>query len=201
MKPHPRQTKKQAVNPAAVLEGDRAAFEAWVRQESPRLYRMIVRILGDEDEARSAMQETFLQAYQRLHTFRGDAKLTTWLYAIGLNQARAARRKLQRQRVLEEADIERLQPPFRLGMYVERYAQWSPERLAELDERRRLVRQAIDRLPDDYRLVVILRDIEELSTAEAARVLELSEGAVRVRLHRARQALRALLDTHFGTGS
>ena len=103
--------------------------------------------------------------------------------------------------MLEEADIERLQPPFRLGMYVERYARWSPERLAELDERRRLVRQAIDRLPDDYRLVVILRDIEELSTAEAARVLELSEGAVRVRLHRARQALRALLDTHFGTGS
>ena len=201
VKPNPQQTKKHAVDPKAVLEGDRRAFEAWVRQESPRLYRMIVRILGDEDEARSVMQETFLQAYKRLHTFRGEAKLTTWLYAIGLNQARAARRKLQRFHTLEEADIERLQPQFRMGMYVERYARWSPERLAELSERQHLVRQAIDRLPDDYRLVIILRDIEELSTAEAARILELSDGAVRVRLHRARQALRALLDSHFGTGS
>lgn len=201
MKSKPRPIKPQPVDPEAVLRGDRAAFEAWVRQESPRLYRMMVRVLGDEDEARSAMQETFLQAYQRLHTFRGEAKLTTWLYAIGMNQARATLRKLQRFRTLEEADIERLQPQFRTGMYVEHYARWSPERIAERSERQRLVREAIDRLPDDYRLVIILRDIEELSTAEAARVLQLSSGAVRVRLHRARQALRALLDAHFGTQS
>lgn len=193
----PRQNKND-LDIEAILSGDQAAFEQLVHQESPRLFRVIVRILKDEDEAQSVMQETFLQAYQRLHSFRRESKLTTWLYAIGINLARAALRKKKRLDVLEESDIDRLQPSFSKGMYAQKYEAWNPQKLAERSERKRLVHQAIDKLPPDYRMVVILRDIEQLSTTEAARMLEISEGALRVRLHRARQALRTLLAKHFG---
>lgn len=195
--PLEKQQRAEQVDQDAVLRGDRAAFEQLVRVESPRLYRVILRILHDEDEARSVMQETFLQAFKRLSTFRGESKLTTWIYAIGINLARAALRKTRRLTVLEEQDIERLQPRFRMGMYVEQYEAWNPQRISERKERRRLVHEAIAQLPDDYRTIVTLRDIEELSTAEAARILEISEGAARVRLHRARQALRKILDGYF----
>ena len=192
-------TPKPPIDTEALLRGDRAQFEMLVRQESPRLFRVIVRIIKDEDEARSVMQETFLQAYQRLHSFRRESKLTTWLYAIGINLARASLRKTRRYDMLEEADIERLQPSFNKGMYAQKYEAWNPHLHVERSERQRIVREAIDRLSPDYRLVVILRDIEQLSTSEAARILEISEGALRVRLHRARQALRALLEKHFGS--
>lgn len=189
--------KKQAVDTDAVLRGDRAAFEDLVRQESPRLYRVILRILHDEDEAKSIMQETFLQAYKGLETFRGESKLTTWLYGIGINLARAALRKQQRLQPLEDQELDRLQPEFRQGMYAEPYEPWNPEKLAELKDRKGLVHKAIEQLPEQYRTVLVLRDIEEWSTEETAKMLSISEGAVRVRLHRARQALRALLDPYF----
>lgn len=181
----------------AVLQGDRHAFAELVRQESPRLFRVILRIVRDEDEAQSVLQETFLQAYKRLGTFRRESKLTTWLYAIGINQARAALRKTRRFDTFDEQDIDRLQPVFMNGMYVDGHHRWHPDAVAERNERHRLVHAAIDKLPETYRTVVILRDLEDLSTAEAAQVLGISEGAVRVRLHRARQALHALLADHF----
>ena len=192
---------KDGLDVQAILSGDVRAFEELVRQESPRLYRVIVRIVRDPDEARNVLQETFLQALRGLHAFRGDARLTTWLYGIGINQARAALRRNRRYQTLEEEDIDRLQPSFRSGAYADRMRHWNPDRVTEHRERQRLVRDAIDQLPENYREIVILRDMEELSTAETARILEISEGAVRVRLHRARQALRALLDRHFGDGS
>ncbi|MDX1740321.1 MAG: sigma-70 family RNA polymerase sigma factor [Rhodothermales bacterium] len=178
----------------ALLRGDRAEFEELVRRESDRLFRVIVRIVRDDDEAASVMQETFLQAFERIHTFRGDSKLTTWLYAIGINLSRAALRKTRRTTALEEADLDRLQPSFSRGMYRDSGRDWDPQKLAEQSEVQRLVREAIDRLPEDYRVVVTLRDMQELPTAEVAQVLGISEGAVRVRLHRARQALKTLLD-------
>ena len=132
------------IDTEAVLRGDREAFEQLVRQESPRLFRVIVRILKDEDEARSVMQETFLQAFQRLHSFRRESKLTTWLYAIGINLARASLRKTRRYDMLEEADIERLQPSFAKGMYAQKYEAWNPQRHAERSERQRLVRSEFE---------------------------------------------------------
>jgi RNA polymerase sigma-70 factor (ECF subfamily) len=194
-----QQPYTEPVDVDALLAGNRREFEKLVRQESPRLFRVIVRILRDEDEARSVMQETFLQAYQRLDTFRRESKLTTWLYAIGINLSRASLRKTRRYDAFDEQDIERLQPSFAKGMYVQKYEDWDPHKLTERSERQRLVREAIDQLPPDYRLVVVLRDLEGLSTAEAARVLEISDGALRVRLHRARKALRSLLEPHFGS--
>lgn len=182
----------------ALLAGDKAAFEKVVLKESPRLFRMIMRIVQDEDEAKSVMQETFLQAYKRLSTFRRESKFSTWLYAIGLNLARASLRKLKRLDTLDEETIQRMQPVFSNGMYAESYESWNPQKIAEKAERKNIVHKAINQLPDDYRAIVTLRDIEELSTTEVAEILDISEGAVRVRLHRARNALRKLLDQYFG---
>lgn len=182
----------------ALLRGDHATFELLVRQESPRLYRMIVRMVQNEDEAQSVLQETFLQAYKRLHTFRRESKVTTWLYAIGLNLARASLRKARRYNPMEEEDLERLQPNFtKRGIFADSADSWNPQKVTERAERRRLVHAAIQKLPDSYRDIVVLRDIEGLSSAEVAQIVNISEGAVRVRLHRARQALRSLLAIHF----
>ncbi len=214
--PLPKRTPRQSIMPTndpspvdleALLAGNRTEFEKLVIQESPRLFRILVRMLGDDDEARSIMQETWLQAWQRLDSFRRESKLTTWLYAIGINLARGALRKAKRTRSLDEQGVGHLQPSFNRGMFEHSVDAWSPEQFAELADRKRMVHDAIDRLPDDYREVVILRDIEEFDTDEVARALDISNGAVRVRLHRARQALRTLLHAqmsdpvHFSGGT
>ena len=199
MKPTEIPTLEASSEPdlAALLAGDEAAFESLVTSESPRLFRVIFRILGDEEEAQNILQETFLQAFQRMHTFRGESKLTTWLYAIGINLARASLRKSKRFSSLDDQDVERMQPSFSKGMFVETPESWDPHKLTERTDRHRLLYEAIDRLPEDYKTIVILRDIEEHSTEEVATMLNISGGAVRVRLHRARVALRNMLDPHF----
>ena len=196
-------TLKPISNPAeepnlkALLAGDEGAYELLVTNESPRLFRVIYRIVGDEEEARNIVQETFLQAYQRMHTFRGESKLTTWLYAIGINLSRASLRKSKRFSSLDDQDVERMQPTFSKGMFAESPEHWDPLKLAERKERHKLLHDAINSLPEDYKTVVILRDMEEHSTKEVASMLDISGGAVRVRLHRARIALRNMLSPHF----
>lgn len=186
------------VNEEAVLAGDEHAFEELVREESSRLYYVILRIVKDEDEAKSLVQETFLQAFKSMDRFRGESKLSTWLIGIGINLARSSRRKTSRYDTMAEDDIERLQPSFKMGAYTEEYSPWRPDAVAEKSQRREIVHRAIEQLSDTYREIIILRDIEQLDTSETARALDITEGAARVRLHRARQALRALLDDYFG---
>lgn len=181
----------------ALLAGSPDEFEKLVRQESARLFRIIARLIGDDIEAESVLQETYLQAFLRLHTFRRESKFTTWLYAIGINLARAQKRKLSRTVPLDDQDIERMQPAFSRGMYRDKPESWDPQKIALKNERKKLVHEAIDLLPPDYRTVLLLRDIEENNTYDVALMLEISSGAVRVRLHRARQALKKLLDPHF----
>lgn len=181
----------------ALLDGDHRAFEQLVRAETPRLFRVIVRMVKDEDEARSLVQETFLQAYKSLGRFRGDSALSTWLTGIGLNLARSHLRKHGRTDVMAEDDVEQRQPRFQQGRYVETPRNWEPHERLERRERQQIVHEAIEQLPENYREVVILRDIEQLSTDEAAEVLGITPGNVRVRLHRARQALHDILNEHF----
>ncbi len=196
-----KNVNQEDVDLPALLAGDRDEFDKIVRQEAPRLFKVLIRYVRDEDEAKSIMQETFLQAYEGLSSFRGDSKFTTWLYSIGINQARARFRKLKRQDLLSEDEIDRLQPSFSRGRYTQSYEPWQPDELASKSERRRLVHEAISKLPENYRVVVELRDIEEFSTDETAEMLGMTSGAVRVRLHRARQALRALLEPYFSNPS
>lgn len=183
----------------AILNGDRAAFEAMVESETPRLFHIILRYVNDDEAARSLVQETFLQAYKNLDSFRGDSKLTSWVTGIGINLARSWLRKNKRQQPMDEETMERLQPDFRFGRYTGSFEPWDPEQTAERAERKELVHKALDELSDSYREVIVLRDLEERSTKETAELLGISRGAVRVRLHRARQALRSLLDPHFAS--
>jgi RNA polymerase sigma-70 factor (ECF subfamily) len=178
----------------ALLAGSHREFDKMVVAESGRLYRILFRMLGDADETRNVLQETFLQAWQRRESFRREAKFTTWLFAIGLNQARAALRKSKRTTALDEETIDRLQPAFTGGVFADPVERWNPHRMAERSEMHRLVHESIAQLPASYRVVVAMKDIEGLSSAEVAEAVGISSGALRVRLHRARQALRSLLE-------
>jgi RNA polymerase sigma-70 factor (ECF subfamily) len=169
--------------------GDRAAFEELVRRHADRLYAVVLRFCADAGEAEDVVQDSFLRAWRGIGGFEGRSLFSTWLYRIGLNEAkrRAARRPPEGAvRPLEDEPIERA-------------PDWSeaPERRAEQGELRRVLERAVRALPLDYRAPIVLRDVEGLSTREAAGVMGLSEAAFKSRLHRARLAVRRALDEHY----
>jgi RNA polymerase sigma-70 factor (ECF subfamily) len=179
---------------ARLRAGEETAFEELVRRTSPRLLATLRCMLRSEEDARDALQETFLAAHRALHGFEGQARLSTWLHRIAVN---AALMKLRSRKRHPETAIEELLPQFEAdGHRVVEPA--APPRCIEdeLDEaaRRAAVRRCIGRLPEAHRTVLVLRDIEELDTEEAARALGISADATKMRLHRARQALRTLLE-------
>jgi RNA polymerase sigma-70 factor (ECF subfamily) len=183
-----------------VLNGDPQGFEELVRRCGPRMLATARRMLRSEEDAEDAVQEAFLSAFKGMDGFAGEAQLSTWLHRIVVN---AALMKLRGKRRRPEASIEDLLPRFDdRGEWLEPQSRWSApgEEILERRESRELVRRAIDRLPLSYRRVLLLRDIEDLDTEEAAAVLGISPNAVKVRLHRARQALRTLLEAELGGG-
>ncbi|HEX5724445.1 MAG TPA: sigma-70 family RNA polymerase sigma factor [Longimicrobiaceae bacterium] len=177
---------------ARLRAGEEAAFEQLVREHTPVLLRLARRLLRAEDEARDAVQDVFVSVFRGLPRFRAESRLGTWVYRIGLNACLSRLRA--RDAAAEETSLDDLLPRFLAdGHAVVPSLRW-PDAGAERRETREEVRRCIDRLPESYRTVILLRDIEELTTEEAAEALGVSPGALKVRLHRARQALRALLD-------
>ena len=177
--------------------GDDRAFERLVRAHVGPLHAVALRLLKNEADADEIVQEAFLSAFRNFESFRGDARLKTWLHRIVVNTALQRLRRSKRQATTEVVDVSELLPRFRDDGHPEQFPQrWAQtiEELATRAETREQVRQMIDKLPDNYRTVLILRDIEELDTSETAELLELTPGTVKVRLHRARQALRNLLE-------
>ena len=175
----------------------RDRFEDLVRRHGPRLLATARRMLRNEDEAKDALQDAFLQAFRAYDGFRGEAAVQTWLHRILVN---ACLMRMRSRRRHPEESIETPLPEFLEDGHHSRHPhEWraEPEVLLERRENRDLVRAALGRLPEDYRTVILLRDIEELTTEEAALALGISEVACKVRLHRARQALRGLLAPHF----
>ena len=174
--------------------GEDGAFEQLVRQYGGRLLAAARRLLGSEPDAQDAVQEAFLSAFKAIGQFTGAAKLSTWLHKIVVN---AALMKLRSRRRKPEESIEELLPRFDAqGEWTSRVTSWeaSSDVLLQRQETRALVRRCIDYLPEPYRTVLLLRDIEELDTEETADLLGLTPNAVKIRLHRARQALRTLLE-------
>ena len=180
--------------------GDESAFEALVRGYSPRLFNVARRIVGSDEDARDVLQDAFLSAFRALRTFQGGARLSTWLHRIVVNTALM---RLRSRRRKPEESIDPLLPGFLGdGHFAERLRDWSEPVDAALSraETRAAVRHRINELPESFRTVLLLRDIEGLSTEETAKVLETTPNAVKIRLHRARQALRTLLAPHLGRG-
>ena len=174
--------------------GDPSATEQWVRESSPRLLAVTRRMLRNEEDARDAVQDAFISAFRGLDRFQAGSRLSTWLHRIAVN---AALMKLRTRRRKPEESIDELLPTFlEDGHHATTPTAWpgDAQEWVERDEVRSAVREAIGRLPDTHRNVLLLRDIEELDTAEVAEMLEISPGAVKTRLHRARVALRELID-------
>jgi RNA polymerase sigma-70 factor (ECF subfamily) len=182
---------------AQLRNGDEQAFEQIVRAYGGRLLAVARRIVGTEEDARDVVQDAFLNAFKSVNRFEGNAKLSTWLHRIVVN---AALMKLRTRKRKPEQSIETLLPAFMDdGHHEERFKSWDEpvDKLMERAENRDIVRKEIDALPEGYRTVLVLRDIEGLDTEETAKVLGLSVNATKIRLHRARQALRTLLAPHF----
>lgn len=178
--------------------GDDAAFETLVRQYGARLLATARRMVRNDDEAQDVVQEAFLSAFASIATFSGDSKLSTWLHRIVVN---AALMKLRRRRRKPEESIDELLPHFTdQGYWSDSPSSWDApsDVLLQRRETREQVRRCIERLPETYRTVLMLRDIEDLDTDEVADLLGVSANAVKVRLHRARQALRTLLERELG---
>lgn len=169
--------------------GEREAFEELVRRHADRLYAVVVRFLGDRHLAEEATQEAFLRAWRGIGRFQGRSQFFTWLYRIGLNEAKRAATRQAQTRQVRSLDEEPLPDA----------PDWSeaPEVRVGHDEIRAVLERAIRALPLEYRATIILRDIEGLSTKEAAEAMELREAAFKSRLHRARLAVRRTLDEYF----
>jgi len=186
---------------ARLRAGESAAFEELVHLASGRMLAVARRILVREDDAQDAVQDAFLSAFKSLDRFDERSKLTTWLHRICVN---ACLMKLRARRRHPEHAIGELLPQFLDdGHQLHPARPWKPIEETDLERRevRDVVRSKIEALPDGYREVLILRDIEELDTDETATMLGMSPGAVKTRLHRARQALRTLLDPYFAEPS
>jgi RNA polymerase sigma-70 factor (ECF subfamily) len=185
---------------ARLQAGDEGAFEACVRTHCGRLLLVARRILRNEEDAQDAVQDAFLSAFKDIGSFQGRSLLGTWLHRIVVNAALYRLRSRQRH---PERSIEDLLPHFGEGEHqIDPPAPWpgSADTILQQRESCELVRRCIDQLPDTYRTVLLLRDIEGLDTEETAQMLSTSAGVVKTRLHRARQALRSLLDPHFRGG-
>lgn len=181
---------------AGLRAGDTAAFETLLRLYSARLLRLARRFLDSEEDARDALQDAMLSVVRSIDSFESTSMLSTWLHRIVVN---ACLMKLRAKKRHPEIDIEEYLPRFlEDGHQVEPSQPWpeSVETRIERDELRALVRASIQKLPETCRVVLHLRDIEELSTDETAEILDITPNAVKIRLHRARQALRTLLDEH-----
>ena len=183
----PSEREEQLV--ARARAGDREAFEELVREHADRLHAVVLRICGDVHEAEEVTQETFLRAWRSLERFEGRSRFFTWLYRIGVNEAkRRLERGGRRPRTtsLEDPAIEVADD--RPG----------PDARAEAGDLQRALERAILDLPVKYRMPLVLRDVEGLSTAEAADIMDLAEAAFKSRLHRARLAVREAVEPFMG---
>jgi len=168
-----------------ILQGEPLLFEIIMRRHSQRLYRVARGILRDRWEAEDVMQAAYVRAYQHLSQFAGRAKFSTWLTRIAVHEALNRVEERSRVRYIEEmsgpespaSDMVRSQDP-------------TPEQCASSSEHARVLAKAVQALPPKYRVVVMMRDLEEMSVAETASCLDITEENVKVRLHRARAMLR-----------
>jgi RNA polymerase sigma-70 factor (ECF subfamily) len=167
--------------------GDRLAFEELVRRHAERLHAVVARLVADRHEAEEVTQEAFLRAWRGIAGFKGEARFFTWLYRIGVNEARRRAARRTPPGAVTSLDEHGVDPADPRSV---------PDRHAEHRDLRVALERAVRALDPDYRAPLILRDVEGLSTAEAAAIMGLSEAAFKSRLHRARLAVRNAVEDH-----
>ena len=182
---------------AALKRRESTAFEQLIAQHGGILYRVALRLMGQPEEAEEVLQETLLTVYEKIHTFDERSALTTWLYRIVVNTA--LMRLRAKTRVPEEL-LDTVGPQFtEEGQHAREEAEWAlpPEEALLRQEALTVLQQGITRLPELYRAVYVLAEIEGLPHQEIASILDLTVGTVKTRLHRARLFLREALAAYF----
>ncbi|MCF8262268.1 MAG: sigma-70 family RNA polymerase sigma factor [Melioribacteraceae bacterium] len=177
-------------------EGDKRSLAELVKQNEQTVYNFAFKICRNKDRAENAMQETFMSMVKSIGQFSGKSKLSTWLYRVVSNHCLMMARSRKRHEHFSINDDD--------SIIEEKYfADWrfTPEKVTENEELKVKLDNAIKKLPPDYRVVFLLRDIEGLSTEETGETLDLSVPAVKSRLHRARAFLRDELNKVFENGS
>ena len=178
--------------------GEATAFREIMRRNNRRLFRTARSVLRDDAEAEDVVQEAYVRAFRGLAGFRGDAGLSTWLTRIALNEALGRLRRRRATVGLEAIEVAQEGGGARILMFPTAQADGDPESAAARREIRRLLEEAIDGLPEAFRLVLVARDVDGMGVEEAAQVLGVRPETVRTRLHRARRLLRAALDERLG---
>jgi RNA polymerase sigma-70 factor (ECF subfamily) len=180
-----------------ILAGEVELFEIVMRRHNQQLYRAARAILRDETEVEDVLQQAYLNAFAHLRQFESRAQLSTWLTRIVINEACARRRQVSRAGRSETRSAEA--PPGALAAAASSLP--SPEHQAYAGELQRMIEEAVDNLPEPYRLVFMLRDVEGLSTGESGVVLGLGDDAVKTRLHRARAMIRRVVEERCGVAA
>ena len=187
--PSPLQAPHEARLVARAREREPEAFEELIVVYAAPLQRMLRRVLGSQADAEEVLQETFLKAWRGIERFRGEARFSTWLYRIALNEARRRQTYDAHRRAVPIDDVLLELPDLSAG----------PATLAESAELEAFLEQCVAELPANYREAVVLRDVEGLSNEQAAAVLQLDLRNFKSRLHRGRMAIRRRVEEQFGS--
>jgi len=183
---------------ARLKERDPSAFDEIVRRYGDKVFSLIYRMLGNRQEAEDVAQEVFITVFKTVDSFRGEAKFSTWLLRIAANQSKNRIKYLAR-RPVDGGEIDDANQPGAPGGTPGPVAHAQiepPDKMLEAAETERLMQAAIAELDEEHRLLVILRDVEEMSYQEIGEITGLPEGTIKSRLHRARMAIKEHLDRH-----
>jgi RNA polymerase sigma-70 factor (ECF subfamily) len=175
---------------AAILGGEIQLYHELIRSYERSVYLMALSYMKNEADAEDVAQEAIVRGFRKLSSFRAESKFSTWLISITINEART---RLRRQALVRMESLDQLDEDKGISPALLRDWRDLPSEAIERDEVRNLIQQAVAQLPDVYRQVFLLRDVEELTTSETAEALNISVPSVKVRLHRARMMLQKQL--------
>jgi RNA polymerase sigma-70 factor, ECF subfamily len=175
---------------AAILRGEIQLYHELIRPYERSVYLMALSYMKNEADAEDVAQEAIVRGFRKLSSFRAESKFSTWLISITINEART---RIRRQALVRMESLDQLDEDKGISPALLRDWREIPSEVIERDEVRNLIQQAIGQLPDIYRQVFLLRDVEELTTSETAETLNISVPSVKVRLHRARMMLQKQL--------
>jgi RNA polymerase sigma-70 factor (ECF subfamily) len=187
----PKKSEKRLIR--LLMQHDERAFEEFVRVYSDNVFNIAFRMLGNRAEAEDISQDIFITVFKRIHTFRGDSSLSTWLYRVTVNHCKnrikyLARRHEQQKREYDEARAGKQDPTKSLVGAVHR-----PDEIVEAMETEAQIQKSLKALEEDHRTILVLREIECLSYAQIGEIMKLEEGTVKSKLHRARTAFMKMM--------